>query len=170
MCVAADSNVLLEMQSARLDSDDGSDGDVAVAIFAHTYLALDIEGHCLHEACDCVRGPFSDELKAWATQKENDGKIRRLPLKADPHFSKKLRQAGLPRKDWKWAALSRHDCVTHLLTEDVDFYDPALKDASGPAKEKIKNNRGGSIAKLMRKEAGAEVISIHHVSDFFPSE
>lgn len=170
MCVAADSNILVHMQSERLEADGRSEGLLAKQILSNSYLALDIDGHCLHEACECVRGPFSDELQAWAIQLENDGKLRRLQVQSDRSLQKKLRQAGLPRKDWKWALLARHDCVTVLLTEDIDFYEPRDKSAKSAAKERRKNRRTGAVLALLRKEASAEVISMRHVPEFFPDE
>jgi hypothetical protein len=170
MCVAADSNALVKMQVERLALEGRSEGPLAEQILSKTYLALHLDGHCLQETCNCLEGPFTDELQAWLMQLENDGKLRRLEVQPDRQFQKKLREAGLPKKDWKWAQLARHDCVTTILTEDIDFYEPKDKSAKNPRKESRKNNRTGTVLKLLKKEANADVISARHVEMFFCEE
>ena len=167
MCIAADSNVLIQMQKERLESDTGEEGELARHVLNHTYLALDIDGHCLHEACECINGPFSDELRAWVTQLENDGKLRRLAVAKDGHFIKKISQGGLPKKDQKWASLGKHECVNYILTEDIDFYHPSDKSSNSEARERRKNNRNGEMLKLLRKEAFVEVVSPRHIPHIF---
>lgn len=167
MCVAADSNVLIQMQKERLDNDTQQEGDVIRFILERSYLALDIDGHCLQEACECVNGPFSDELRTWVIQLENDGKLRQLALQPNKQLERKIKAGGLPKKDWKWAKLSAHPCVTYLLTEDIDFYHPPDKSAKAARKEARKNNRTGDMLSLLRDHAGVEVISVRHVLDFF---
>lgn len=167
MCIAADSNVLIQMQKERLESETREEGKLARDVLNHTYLALDIDDHCLNEACECVNGPFSEELRTWATQLENDGKLRRLAVEKDAHFIKKISQEGLPKKDHKWASLGKHECVNYILTEDIDFYQPSDKSCKSEVKERRKNNRNGEMLKLLRKEASVEVVSPRHIPHIF---
>lgn len=168
MCVAADSNCLVEMQSERLATDDGSDGPTASAILEHTYFALDLGETCLNEACQCVQGVRSEELRQWVIRLQNDGKLRLLELPKDRRLKELLLRSGLPRADVKWALLASHECVQYVLTEDIDFYDPSAKCAPAAKKDRIKDNRAGRMLRVIRVQTGADVISLRHVSREFP--
>ena len=166
MCVAVDTNCMVEMQIERVSEAAGPATEALNLILAATYLALDSGMHCQQEWFECMPGPYGEEVKSWLDQLIVHQKIRYLDIDACPHLMKTCGHAGLPNKDKKWIKLCAHDCVKFLVTEDIDFFDPSLKSAKSTEKTKLKQKLGGKMRQLIRKETGVEVICIHHVPNF----
>jgi hypothetical protein len=80
-----------------------------------------------------------------------------LPTTSCPNLRKQLFKLGFPKSDMRWAKLAAHACVQFLLTEDIDFYDPKRKGTRNC--DKLKDDRSGAVLKLIKKDAGCEVIS-----------
>jgi hypothetical protein len=90
----------------------------------------------------------------WFYQRLKEGVIR--PLSADmPKEDKKhLRvERGFPndRFELTYVAVAYVSRCRYIVTEDIHFFDPALKAAGEETKSKAKNNRTGCVCKYLRK-------------------
>ncbi|WP_370030145.1 hypothetical protein [Qipengyuania mesophila] len=137
-------------------------------ILDHSYLALDIGEHCVTEYYETLPGPLSEEVKSWLTLLLNNGKLRLLPFGNYQNIIRQCRQAGLPNKDHRWVKLCTHGCVTHLFTDDIDFYDPTVKNGSANQKHRAKIRRRGAMLRLIEREANITIFCPEHLDDIFP--
>jgi hypothetical protein len=169
MCVAVDANMMVQFQRERVLQTYGQASTCLDRILMNTYLALDEGDLCVIEYYQSLPGALSEEIKSWITQKINDGKLRLLPFGNYQQAVQRCKQAGLPRKDHRWIKLCTHDCVTHLLTDDIDFYDPTAKNGSQSEKARAKIKRKGKMLKIVEKEAKVNVFCPDHIDQFFPN-
>ena len=165
MCVAVDSNCMVEMQNDRVSEAMGPATLALNHILANTYIALDQGMQCQQEWLECMPGPFGEEFKSWIDQLIVLQKVRYLPVRAPAQLGRTCAQLGLPKKDHKWVKLCDHHCVQFLVTEDIDFFDPTMKRAPAATKERIKRELCGPMRRMIKGATGAEVICIQHVTN-----
>lgn len=168
MCVAVDANMMVQFQRERVLQTYGQASMCLDRILMKTYLALDKSELCVVEYYQSLPGALTEEIKSWITQKMNDGKLRLLPFGDYKEALKRCRQAGLPQEDHRWIKLCTHECVTHLFTDDIDFYDPAVKKGSQNDKTRAKIKRKGKMLKIIELETNVIVFCPDHIDDFFP--
>lgn len=170
MCVAVDTNMMVRFQRERVLQDYGEATNCLNRILTNTYIALDQGDLCVTEYYQTLPGALSEEVKAWITQHINDGKLRLLPFGAYQRAINQCRQAGLPQRDHRWVKLCAHDCVTHLFTDDIDFYDPSVKNGSENQKRRAKIERRGRMLRIIENETGVVVFCPAHICEVFPEE
>jgi hypothetical protein len=168
MCVAVDANMMVLFQRERVLQDYGLLTSCLERILSSTYLALDQGELCVTEYYQTMPGPLAEEVKAWITQAINDNKLKLLPYGNHQDAVRRCRQAGLPQRDLRWIKLCSNDCVTHLFTDDIDFYDPTVKDGSEAQKNRAKLQRRGTMLRLIEDRTSVTVFCPHHLDDVFP--
>ena len=70
---------------------------------------------------------------------------------------KHLNSLGLPPKDQKWVRLAIGCDGRVLVSNDIDFFDPAKKSASAAAKAAVKRSGKGPCSKALQKVYGLQV-------------
>jgi hypothetical protein len=89
------------------------------------------------------------------------GKIEEIPAEKCPGLEKQMYVQGFPKQSRDiWyvrvgnALLCSGRILVHLISEDLDFYDPTKKKSCrGPARTKFLKRGSGPIEKLLRKHA-----------------
>lgn len=168
MCVAVDSNMMVLFQRERVLEEPGIGTECLERILQATYLALDEGELCVTEYYQTMPGALAEEVRSWITQLINDSKLRLLPFGDYQRAIQRCRQGGLPQRDHRWVKLCTHGCVTHLFTDDIDFYDPAVKSGSVQQRHRAKTERRGSMMRLIERETGVTVFCPAHIDDVFP--
>lgn len=151
-----DANVINIFQNERVR---GEEGDAHLAIGYATsqgHLALDADGHCQQEWTDCAGGSPPLELADWIADMLQREKIHLYRFKCDNMF-KELSGIGLPKKDHKWVRIARSSNSDHIVTEDIDLFDPTEKGCSSERAIQIKQSGNGVCAKYLRKKYEIEV-------------
>jgi hypothetical protein len=159
-----DANAIHCFQTERITATPGQAHDGINAICAANCIALDTEKICLQEWIDCAGGKFPFALSDWIGDQIVTGKIRFFNL-APNTCRKDLTAAGLPTPDHKWVRLAIGAGAKHLVTEDIDFFDPSQKKASASTKAQLKASKSGPCAKHLRKTYGISVMCLAHVPD-----
>lgn len=99
-------------------------------------------------------------LEAWYADLIRDDKL--VPVSTDQrlsrHFLKRLHQEGFPRSRDVWYVRVAFSVVSlagacTLVTEDLDFYDPAEKQCTAARRERILRSSEGWVVKAMRAES-----------------
>lgn len=157
-----DANAIHAFQQERISQAQGVAHQAMDAILAGNCLALDEERLCLQEWLDCAGGKFPFALMDWVGDQMVTGKLRYFPL-ASNACRRDLQQHGLPQKDHKWVRLALGCAGRRLVSGDIDFFDPRLKNAPAAAKERARNERKGQLCKMLRKSYGVEVMCLEHV-------
>jgi hypothetical protein len=161
---AVDANAIHAFQTERIQQDEGAAHAAVHAILSEHCIALDEEKLCLQEWVDCAGGRFPFALTDWIADQAATGKIRFFAL-ASNACKKALRQNGLPAKDHKWVRLALGSGGNRIVSGDVDFFDPAMKQASAALKSKLRRKRAGPFARFLRRTYGVEVMCIEHVPE-----
>lgn len=169
MCVAVDSHMMLAFQRDRVLEQHSIASECLNRILIDSYIALDDSDQCLTEYDQTVSGIIGEEMRAWISQALNDNKLRILPLIDYRETIRRCTQAGLPNNDKRWVKLCCHPCVTHFLTDDIDFYDPGAKMGSQKQKSRAKNERRGRMLNLIQDEARVIIFCPDQLDDFFQS-
>jgi hypothetical protein len=106
-----------------------------------------------------------DWFRAWYPGVLAGGSVLFIDISNKPHLKKKLTQNGFPSsKDFIYVLTSASvvdnngDC--HLLTEDIDFFDPTQKQAGSKVRNKLLQNQSGQMRKLIKKETKVEVTAV----------
>ena len=114
-------------------------------------------------------------IKEWITDGLKLGKIRYTNPQLDRAIIKKLHiNLGLPKKkngkkshDIEYIKCANVTLTKYILTDDIDFFDPKLKNAKGKKKIDAKINRNGKLCRFLLKELKIRVGTPHHcVNDF----
>lgn len=168
MCVAVDANMMVKFQRERVLQEEAAGTTCLHRILAYTYLALDSGDLCVTEYYQTMPGALTEEVRSWITQMINDNKLKLLPFGNYERAIQRCRQAGLPQRDHRWIKLCSHDCVTHLFTDDIDFYDPTAKLGSAQQRRRAKLERRGSMMRLVETETSVIVFCPEHIDDIFP--
>lgn len=169
MCVAIDSQMMVQFQRERILEQPSIGMECLQRILRTTYLALDDGDHCVSEYYQTLSGMLGEEMRTWITQAINDNKLRILPFGDFRQSLRRIAQAGLPNRDHRWIKLCSHPCVTHLLTEDIDFYDPRAKQGNQAAKRRAKIERRGSMLALIEQCLSVTVFCPDHLDHYFPA-
>lgn len=152
--VALDANAIHAFQEERIN-DNPSDGHAAVQrIFDEGCIALDDADACLQEWTDTAGGQVPFALTDWVNDQLAMGTIKTVPVSGN--YYRQLIALGLPKKDHKWVKLAISCGGKTIVTNDIDFFDPALKSASEAKKVKAKE-KGGACSKALAKNFGVGV-------------
>lgn len=98
----------------------------------------------------------------WLGTMMLEGKIdlinERRETKISPSNKRSIHEDyGLPRnnsKDIHFIICANHTDIKYILTNDIDFFDPRMKNASSEEKERIKNQRTGRLCRFLERELG----------------
>ena len=101
-------------------------------------------------------------FRDWLGTKMWEGKIdiinERNETKLSPRNKNYIHQnLGLPRnnsKDIHFIMCANHTTIKIILTNDIDFFDPRMKEASSITKDRIKNERQGQLCHFLERELG----------------
>jgi hypothetical protein len=170
MCVAVDANMMVLFQRERVLGEPGRGSECLERILQNTYLALDDGDLCVIEYYQTLPGILTEELKSWITQAINDRKLRLLPFGNFRDAVRRCRQAGLPQRDHRWVKLCSNGCVTHFLTDDIDFYEPRVKNGTAQQKHRAKVLRRGSMIGVIERETNIQIFCPDHLDDYFPDQ
>ena len=91
-------------------------------------IYLDVQDNIEHEWKDHTDREWAE---AWLANLYRDGQAFQVDARPQPHLEKKMRQAGFPNKSRdKWYVRASVATVltkgkVNLVSEDLDFYDPA---------------------------------------------
>lgn len=109
-------------------------------------------------------------IKEWITDGLKLGKIRYIHPQLDRAIIKKLHtKFGFPKKshDIEYIKCANVTLTKYILTNDIDFFDPKLKNDTIKAKKDAKINRMGKLCRFLLKELKIRVGTPHHcVNDF----
>lgn len=154
---AVDANAIHAFQEERISGVESVGHAMINRIFERHLIALDEGGLCLQEWLDCAGGAVPLALSDWVNDQLAVGLIRQYRLSRSIH--KELQNIGLPQKDHKWVRLAIGCEGRTIVTNDVDFFDPKLKNSN----ENLKNNarqNGGACSKILKKKYDVEVVCI----------
>jgi len=109
-------------------------------------------------------------IKEWIADGLKLGKIRYTNPQLDRAIIKKLHiNFGLPKKsrDIEYIRCANVTLTKYILTNDIDLFDPKLKNDTSKAKKNAKNNRSSKLCRFLLKELKIRVGTPHHcVNDF----
>lgn len=110
-------------------------------------------------------------ITEWITDGLKLGKIRYINPQLDRDIIKKLHiKYGLPRNkshDIEYIRCANVTLTKYILTNDIDFFDPKLKNDASKAKKDAKIKRNGKLCMFLLKKLKIRVGTPHHcVNDF----
>lgn len=137
-------------QQERVRSITGQFTAVINKATADDFIAIDDEGKAGQEYFDCCRpSPLGLNLNDWLADQIVSGIVKLK--KMDHSQDDTLRRLGLPKKDIKWPSIALGSASSHIVTEDIDLFEPSAKAYDAKSKNKIKTSGNGVVAKHLRK-------------------
>lgn len=156
MPYVVDSNVMNYFQIERKNDEYGTFQNAIDIITTNSSIALDDGEICMKEWLSCAEGAYPLALSDWINDMLVAQKIQLFEMSSDPKYNV-LKNLGIPKKDHKWIKLAYGSNSEHIVTEDIDLFDPKKKNASQKVKKKIIINCKGPVARFLKKK-GIEVI------------
>jgi hypothetical protein len=109
-------------------------------------------------------------FQAWLADQLVSGKLIQVQASASPAVARDLYTLGFPRKRSRdiWyirtaqALLAQPDAPRpgYLVSEDVDFYDPKIKNGDHKTRVKTIKESKGPIARYLRRNLAIEVLCV----------
>lgn len=109
-------------------------------------------------------------LADWLADRLHDGAARLYLVPNDNHLKKALRQLGLHNMDRFYVLTASAAMALVLASDDIDFYDPTLKNARHEKKERVKGNRQGVVCNWLRKNLRVEVSRLCDAPDILTAQ
>ena len=154
-----DANAIKDFQTERVSGADGATlvQDCMEKIFNNGFIAVDDKLLILSEWYSCCSHSASEySLEEWVLARIQEGKIKFKGIAKST--DKSLIAMSVSRKDHKYIILSCEVRAHSLVTNDIDFHDPAAKKKSAATKAKIKKSKAGPVCKHLRKCCGVNVV------------
>jgi hypothetical protein len=166
--VTVDANIMKMFSHDFLAERDSESRQLIEKALHRHGLVIDIGGKIQHEWLATCGGLF---FKEWFIQQMKLGLIRQVKPKIEVQHKKKLVIGhGMPTDgyDLVYVAVSNVTVTRYIVTEDIDFFDPALKLADRNTKDKAKEKRNGPICKYLRNAMGIRVgLPTHAIAELF---
>ncbi len=159
-----DANAIHQFQVERISEENGIAHAAIERITRMEAIALDEEQLCLQEWMRCASGSHPYALMDWVSDQLVAGKIVLASLSPNT-CRKNLLSVGLPSDDHKWVRLAIGCGGFRLVTNDIDFFDPAHKNSKAAVKTRLKSSRKGKCAKMLEKTYKVSVMCFEHVAD-----
>ena len=163
-----DANVLKEYyQETVLELSGSLTGSVKLVFERDGVIYVDEGGQIEAEWASVVD---RDWFEVWYSRQLVEDKIRELSVACFPELGKQLKILGFPHgsKDI-WYVRTAKQCKAAgidpclLVSEDLDFFDPTRKAASGAARRTILEDKNAPIKRMLRN---SESILVHCVIEF----
>ncbi len=130
---------------------DGSGLNLIDKIDANGGYVVDDIGLIKHEYLN-VRTPHAEALyNEWFGQRSPFGIVRISEQSRCGKLRSMIRELGVPNKDAVYIKVAVQSGVNHIISDDIDMFDPKSKSKSSAAREKIIDDESGDVCiKLWR--------------------
>jgi hypothetical protein len=149
--IAVDANVMNLFSRSLIRQEETNARTIVERIESTHGFAIDAGGKIKHqwlETCDKVY------FGTWFVEALKAGRIREVVAKLPRQHEKHLRiRCGMPtgRAELTYVAVSNAVVLPrHIVTEDIDFWEPSAKAADEKTKQDFKNGRTGCVCRYLR--------------------
>lgn len=106
------------------------------------------------------RGFGEDLFEAFFEAGVLSGKVRLVAAAADQQLRQCLLGLGVPQGEHIYFRTAKSGDAKHIISEDIDFFDPTLKQRGEAEKSNARLNSSGCVCKEFRKNHGILIFCI----------
>lgn len=162
-----DANVMMEFQKERIATKQGVAVEAINHIISAGKLLFDDKGRIQHEWFRTISGAYGENLSDWLADQMQMGRVHIIGVGNNVQIKKKLDGFGVPNDDRIYIKTAIDGSAQILVTEDIDFHNPKLKQAAAATRENIKRRKNGCVCKYLKDEYGILVRCIDEVTADF---
>lgn len=161
--VVVDACVMREF-SNQMAVGEGETYDVVTQIARGPGIALE-EGEVMEK--EWTRHGSDYLLAKWVQAEFDAHRLRYVQGKYDPGAKHRLRQLGFPAsRDYRYIWCANATRTRYLLTEDMDYYEPAEKRAGSARRKDILETRCGGVCRYLQEKLDIVVGPTCHVLQY----
>lgn len=129
-------------------------------VFENDFIGVDSGERILTEWIKCCCGDQDEFLRSWFRARAEEDKIRILDYNSSSQIKSSLKNFGVPRKDCTYMYFAASNSAFLLVSEDIDFFEPAAKTHNEQRKARIKSKRSGCVCKYMKSEHSVQICDL----------
>lgn len=150
--ISVDANVMHGFTKSYVHDEASQARELVEKIESGLGFAIDMNGKIEQQWLDTCGNRPGKPFFEWFYQRLKEGKIRKLPAKLDQQHKKRLRiDCGFPRDRYEMTYIEVANVTRrrYIVSEDMHFFEPQLKDADESTKAAIKSSRQGRVSRYL---------------------
>jgi hypothetical protein len=107
-------------------------------------------------------------LRDWIADRMQEGKIQIIAYPKNTPLNKTLSKFGMELSDRIYVFVAVADRSKMIVTDDIDFHNPKMKNAAGQKKAALKAAKSGPVCNYLRQNHGIKVGHLTEVQSSIP--
>jgi len=107
-------------------------------------------------------------LLDWVADRMQEGKIRVVSYSKNTPLNQTLANFGMDLSDRVYVFVAIAGAAKLIVSEDIDFHDPTMKNATAPQKAKLKAEKAGPVCRYLIRTHQINVGNLTEVKALIP--
>jgi hypothetical protein len=169
VCTVVDASSIAVYQYERIANAPSVAIEAINHVFSKGHIGLDDKNFIREEWYRTASGSAAGmNLLDWIADRMQEGKIRVVSYSKDTSLNKTLADFGMDLSDRIYVFVAIAGTAKLIVSEDIDFHDPMMKNATVSTKARVRADKTGSVCRYLHQTYQINVGDLTEVKALLP--